>query len=141
MFQEKRFVPLVLGVSPLQPLPAARGQLLNSPPTKLGSFSVSDLLSRLSGSQLGRELIKLAFSPTCSVDTYHLEYDTVGARGEATTASAALMIPTGSHQRCQGPRPIVLYAHGKRNLRSQPSVRLEATSSSLRTTPVMTPPA
>ncbi|TLZ42488.1 MAG: hypothetical protein E6K32_08535, partial [Gammaproteobacteria bacterium] len=60
MFQEKRFVPLVLavsllapgfcgsteGVSPLQPLPAARGQLLNSPPAKLGSFSVSDLLSR-----------------------------------------------------------------------------------------------
>src|SRR2546430_16160645 len=85
MFQEKRFVPLVLavsllapgfcgsteGVSPLQPLPAARGQLLNNPPAKLGSFSVSDLLSRLSGSQLGRELIKLAFSPTCSVDTYH----------------------------------------------------------------------
>src|SRR5256885_13279117 len=46
----------------------------------------------------GRELIKLAFSPTCSVDTYHLEYNTVGGRGEATTASAALMIPTGSHR-------------------------------------------
>ena len=132
MFQGKRFVPLVLavsllapgyggsteGVSPLQMLPAVRGQLLNSPPARLGSFSVSDLLSRLSGSQLGRELIKLAFSPTCSVDTYHLEYDTVGARGEATTASAALMIPTGSHPRCQGPRPIVLYAHGKRTLKS-----------------------
>ena len=90
MFREKRFVSLVLGVSllapgcgestesvsPLQTLPASRGQLLNNPPTKLGSFSVSDLLSRLSGSQMGRELIKLAFSPTCSVDTYHLEYDT-----------------------------------------------------------------
>src|SRR5882757_7012832 len=132
MFREKRLVPLVLGVSllapgcggstegvsPVQTLPASRGQLLSSPPTKLGSFSVSDLLSRLSGSQMGRELIKLAFSPTCSVDTYHLEYDTVGARGEATTASAALMIPTGSHPRCQGPRPIVLYALGKRDLKS-----------------------
>jgi esterase/lipase len=132
MFREKRLVPLVLGMAllapgcggstegaaPLQMLPATRGQLLNSPPAKLGSFSVSDLLSRLSGSQMGRELIKLAFSPTCSVDSYHLEYDTVGARGEATTASAALMIPTGSHPRCQGPRPIVLYAHGKRTLKS-----------------------
>src|SRR5882757_6433569 len=132
MFREKRLVPLVLGVSllapgcggstegvsPVQTLPASRGQLLSSPPTKLGSFSVSDLISRLSGSQMGRELIKFAFSPTCSVDTYHLEYDTVGARGEATTASAALMIPTGSHPRCQGPRPIVLYAHGKRTLKS-----------------------
>src|SRR2546429_8467446 len=132
MCQEERFVPLVLavsllapgfcgrteGVSPLRPLPAVRGQLLNSPPAKLGSFSVSDLLSRLSGSQLGRELIKLAISPTCSVDTYHLDYDTVGARGEATTASAALMIPTGTHPRFQGTRPIVLYAHGRRTLNS-----------------------
>lgn len=131
MFRERRLVPLILGVSllasacgggqgvsPPQVLPTGRGHLINNPPTKLGSFSVSDLLSRLSGGQMGQDLIKLAFSPTCSVDTYHLEYDTVGGKGEATTASAALMIPAGSDPRCQGPRPIVLYAHGKRTLKS-----------------------
>jgi alpha/beta superfamily hydrolase len=48
---------------------------------------------------------------------YQLRYGTIGAQGEPTSASAALMIPTGSNSRCQSPRPIVLYAHGKRNLR------------------------
>lgn len=106
------------GVSPPQLNAAHRGNLINDPPSKLGSFSVSDLLSRVSDTRLGQLLLRVTFSPTCSVDVYHLEYDTVGGKGEATTASAALMIPTGSDPRCQGPRPIVLYAHGKRNFRS-----------------------
>jgi acetyl esterase/lipase len=95
-----------------------RGQLLNSPPPKLGSYSVSDLLSELSGSRVGQLLLILTFSPVCSVDVYQLEYETIGGQGEVTTASAALMIPTGSDPNCQGPRPIVLYAHGKRTLKS-----------------------
>lgn len=131
MFRANCLLPLVLGASLLaaacggsqggstpQTAPPARGQLIESPPTKLGSFSVSDLLSRVSGTQLGQQLLKLAFSPTCSVETYHMEYNTVGGRGEPTTASAALMIPTGPDASCQGPRPIVIYAHGKRNFKS-----------------------
>lgn len=126
-----RLVPLVLGISllasacgggqgastPSAPPLSKRGQLLNNPPTRLGSFSSSDLLSRVSDTQLGQQLLGLAFSPTCSVDAYYLEYDTVGGHGEATTATAALMIPTGPDASCQGPRPIVLYAHGKRNFK------------------------
>jgi dienelactone hydrolase len=95
-----------------------RGQLLNNPPPKVGSYSVSDLLSKLSGSRVGQLLLILTFSPVCSVDVYQLEYETIGGQGEVTTASAALMIPTGSDPTCQGPQPIVLYAHGKRNLES-----------------------
>jgi alpha/beta superfamily hydrolase len=95
-----------------------RGQLLENPPPKLGSYSVSDLLSKLSDGRLGQKLLKLTFSPACSVDVYQLKYETVGGRGEATTASGALMIPAGSDSKCQGPRPIVLYAHGKKNLKS-----------------------
>ncbi|HJY37026.1 MAG TPA: prolyl oligopeptidase family serine peptidase, partial [Steroidobacteraceae bacterium] len=38
--------------------------------------------------------------------------NTVDPAGAATTASAAMMIPTGSDATCQGPRPVVLYAHG-----------------------------
>ena len=90
-----------------------RGQLLNNPPPKLGSYSPSDLLSRLSGSDFVQDLVELTFSPTCSVDVYQLQYETVGGKGEATTASGALMIPTGSNAECQGPRPILLYAHGR----------------------------
>lgn len=107
------------GASFAQVAPATpqRGQLLQSPPTMVGTYSVSDLLSKLSDGWLTQEVLKLTFQPACSVTVYHLQYGTVGGAGEPTTASAALMIPTGSGPRCQGPRPIVLYAHGKRNFR------------------------
>src|SRR5262249_22824353 len=41
----------------------------------------------------------------------HIEYNTTGGAGEKTTASGALLVPTGGTG-CSGPRPIVLYAHG-----------------------------
>ena len=88
-----------------------RGQLLSTP-TVSGTFSASDLLSMLTGDPLGKELLQLTFSPTCSVTVYHMEYETVGGAGEATTASGALMVPSGSASTCQGARPVVMYAHG-----------------------------
>jgi acetyl esterase/lipase len=88
------------------------GQLLQSPPTETGSYSVSDLLSLLTGDNDAAQLLKLAFTPACTVTVYHLEYETVGGQGEATTASGALMVPGGADPSCQGPRPVVLYAHG-----------------------------
>src|SRR5262249_26632728 len=51
--------------------------------------------------------------PVCGVDFYHVQYNTVGGAGETTTASGALMVPTGSAaSRWSGPRPIGLYSHG-----------------------------
>jgi pimeloyl-ACP methyl ester carboxylesterase len=88
------------------------GQLLQSPPSKTGSYSVTDLLSMLSGNSDASQLLKLVLTPPCSVDVYHLQYETVGGQGEATTASGALMVPGGLDPSCQGARPIVLYAHG-----------------------------
>jgi pimeloyl-ACP methyl ester carboxylesterase len=88
-----------------------RGQLLSTP-TMAGSYSAADLLSLLSSDPLGKLLLQLTFSPTCTVNVYHMEYETVGGAGEATTASGALMVPTGSAASCQGTRPLVMYAHG-----------------------------
>jgi pimeloyl-ACP methyl ester carboxylesterase len=88
-----------------------RGQLTGTP-TVSGSYSTSDLLSQLTTDPLGKELLKLTFSPTCSITVYHMEYETVGGAGEATTASGALMVPSGSSSACQGARPVVMYAHG-----------------------------
>lgn len=48
----------------------------------------------------------------CGVSVSHIDFTTTGAAGESTTASAAVMIPTGSDPSCTGKRPIVLYAHG-----------------------------
>ena len=99
--------------SPPPQVSSERGQLIKSPPSRLSSLLPSNLLSTLSSSAQGQVVLQFGLAPTCSVDTYYLEYQTVGARGEATTASAALMIPTGSDAICQAPHPIVIYAHGK----------------------------
>jgi hypothetical protein len=89
-----------------------RGQLLTNPPMKVASYSTSDLLSLLGADSLGTELITLAYSPACSIDVYEIQYETVGGKGEMTTASGALMVPTGGASNCQGKLPIALYAHG-----------------------------
>ena len=89
-----------------------RGQLLTNPPMKVGSYSTTDLLTLLGMSALGKELVSLAPTPSCSVDVYQLQYETVGGKGESTSASGALMVPTGTGSSCTGSRPIVEYAHG-----------------------------
>lgn len=50
--------------------------------------------------------------PKCAVSTYYMKYGTVGGKGEATDASGAIMVPSGSDPACSGPRPVLLYAHG-----------------------------
>jgi predicted esterase len=97
------------------PTPATtpqRGALLQSPPVMLASYSVADLLAQLAGSDVGKLVLQLAYTPKCAIDIYHLEYETVGGASEPTTASGALMIATGTDAACTGARPIVLYAHG-----------------------------
>jgi alpha/beta superfamily hydrolase len=94
-----------------------RGQLLENPPAQLGVYTPSDLISKITDGTISRWLLRDAFSPHCSVAVYQLRYETIGGKGEPTTASGALMIPKGPGPTCQSPRPIALYAHGKRNLR------------------------
>ena len=103
-----------------QPSPPAaqRGDLLQRPPTKLNSYTPADLLAALASNDIGKALVNLALSPTCSVDVYQLQYQTVGAKAESVTASGALMIPSGTDASCTGPRPIVLYAHGTSTLKA-----------------------
>jgi hypothetical protein len=94
------------------PGPPQRGQLLTTPPALLASYSTTDLLGLLGANDLGKELLTLAYTPICSINVYQLKYETVGGQGEGATASGALMIPTGTDPSCQGPLPIVVYAHG-----------------------------
>ena len=48
----------------------------------------------------------------CDIKIEKVSYATVGAAGERTNATAALMLPSGDSADCQGDRPILLYAHG-----------------------------
>lgn len=100
---------------PEQPAPPpapVRGALIQTPPTRLASLSETDLIGKLVAGDNGAQLLQLFGDPSCHVDALHLQYHSVGATGEASTASGALMVPSGSAPECQGPRPILLYAHG-----------------------------
>ncbi len=90
----------------------ARGTLMFNPPVRLASLDAPTLTEDLGETSSGQQLLELAGTPTCGVDVYYIEYWTVGAKGEAASASGALMVPTGTDAPCTGPRPIVLYAHG-----------------------------
>ncbi len=93
--------------------PPAPGTLLSSPLTPVSSFSATDLLAQVTAASNPRlaQIESSVGPPVCDIEVYHIEYATVGGAGEATTAAGALMVPTGTHAGCSGPRPIVLYAH------------------------------
>ena len=101
------------GVAPSSPGPATpqRGSLIQSPVQKVASYSPSDVLALLGVSTLGQTLLQTAYSPFCTIDVYHIEYETVDPSGNLTPASGALMVPSGSTS-CTGGRSIVLYGHG-----------------------------
>lgn len=48
----------------------------------------------------------------CGVTVEKISYPTKGSAGEATNATGALMLPSGTDADCQGDRPILLHAHG-----------------------------
>ncbi len=53
-----------------------------------------------------------AVTAKCDVKVKKFTYHTQGSAGEITTATSALMLPTGEGKNCSGKRPVLLYAHG-----------------------------
>jgi hypothetical protein len=100
-----------IGGSPPPASTPARGTLLESPPSLLSTLKASDLLTELSLAS-NAQILALAGGPICDILMYDIEYETVGGAGEPTTASAALLVPTGLGSACTGRRPMLLYAHG-----------------------------
>ncbi|XAH23192.1 prolyl oligopeptidase family serine peptidase [Xylophilus sp. GW821-FHT01B05] len=90
----------------------ARGSLVYNPPLRVTNLSAQQFTDRLKGSASGTQLLQIAGTPKCGVNFHYIQYGTVGGQGEATNASGALMVPTGTDAACTGARPIVLYAHG-----------------------------
>jgi poly(3-hydroxybutyrate) depolymerase len=92
------------------PVPA-RGTLLQIPPQLVATVPAASLLLELNAAA-NQQLYTLSGAPVCDILVYHIKYETVGGANEATTASAALLVPSGVGADCTGARPIVLYAHG-----------------------------
>jgi Prolyl oligopeptidase family len=89
-----------------------RGTLIENPPLRIASLDAATFTAQLNATPSGQQLLALAGAPTCGVDFYYVQYWTVGGAAEPTTATAALMVPTGTAAQCSGPRSIVLYGHG-----------------------------
>ena len=87
------------------------GTLVENPPLRLASVDAAAFQAQLASSSQGQQLLQLAGNPSCGVDFYYLQFNTVGGAGETTQSTGAMMVPTGAGK-CSGPRPIVLYAHG-----------------------------
>jgi hypothetical protein len=96
---------------PGTPPTPARGTLLQSPPALLSTLTASSLLLELNA-VTNAQLLSLSGAPVCDILVYDISYETVGGANEATTASAALLVPTGLGANCTGARPILMYAHG-----------------------------
>ncbi|MES2074912.1 MAG: lipase family protein [Pseudomonadota bacterium] len=97
-----------------------RGTVLDGPtlvPIALGGGASLDSLDPATlGTVLrhaqGGALMDIAGEPRCAITIHTLRYQTVGGRGEPTDASSVVMLPSGADPACQGPRPVLLYAHG-----------------------------
>ncbi|MDQ0014965.1 putative esterase [Variovorax boronicumulans] len=104
------------GIGVIIPPPPApdngRGSVVTSPPEQTAKLSADQFRASLQASDQGKALLQVAGTPKCGVDLRYLEYRTVGGKSEATNATAAIMVPTGSDTACSGQRPVVLYAHG-----------------------------
>jgi len=104
-----------IGIGVGVPPPAAdngRGSVVTDPPEKTAALTATQFTASLQASDQGKALLQVAGTPKCGVDLRYLEYRTIGANNEATNATAAIMVPTGSDVACSGQRPVVLYAHG-----------------------------
>ena len=94
-------------------LTTARGTLVANPPVILASFpTAADFKNVLNSSASGKGLLQVAGDPKCGITFHYMEYNTVGAVGEATNATGGIMVPTGTDAACVGPRPVLLYSHG-----------------------------
>ncbi|HUN93878.1 MAG TPA: alpha/beta hydrolase [Burkholderiaceae bacterium] len=91
---------------------SAPGALVQNPPLRIASLTATDFNAQLGSTASGQQLLAVTGAPTCGVDFHYIEYTTTGGAGESTTATGALMVPTGSAAPCTGARPMLLYAHG-----------------------------
>ena len=87
-------------------LSESRGSLIASP-TLLAALTPAAFQQAAPAS-----LFQVAGVPKCTVSFNYFQYGTVGGVGEKTKASGGIMVPSGANPDCQGPRPVLLYAHG-----------------------------
>ncbi|MBS7809111.1 lipase family protein [Variovorax sp. PCZ-1] len=87
-------------------LSGSRGSLISTP------ITLAELTPAAFQAAAPASLFQVAGAPKCTISFKYFQYGTVGAVGEKTMASGGIMVPSGTDAACQGPRPVLLYAHG-----------------------------
>ena len=73
---------------PVQPTGPQRGDLLETPPPLVKTYTASDLLALVGQGDVGKALADVILTPKCDVSVHQLKYQTVGTTGEAASATA-----------------------------------------------------
>jgi dienelactone hydrolase len=98
-------------------LAACGGGGEDDPPSERATL----LVSQLGGQALTKDidagttasgLIALAGPAKCNVDVRYIMYVTQDPAGQPATATAGVLVPSGTDAKCSGNRPVVLYGHG-----------------------------
>jgi hypothetical protein len=93
--------------------PPARGTIVTG--QLAGHATIADINAGTANSGL-QPLSGLA---ACDVDVRYVLYITRDAHGQPQTASAGVLVPSGTGAQCTGERPVVLYAHGTTTVKSK----------------------
>lgn len=116
----------VTAVNP-PPVPAPlRGSTVGAPAPAAPRLEPTVLAALLEAGQPGTT--KITGEPQCAITTFTVRYNTIGGTGEATEASAAVMLPSGTGASCAGSRPVLLYAHATAPEKSFDMANLQANS-------------
>ncbi|OWQ90434.1 hypothetical protein CDN99_13875 [Roseateles aquatilis] len=86
--------------------PPARGTLL------LGTKAGAATKAQIDAGTTAKGVIALAGAAKCDVDVRYVYYMTRDPQGNPATASAGVLVPSGTDAACTGNRPVLLYAHG-----------------------------
>lgn len=125
--------PVAVAMVPVPP--ALRGTLVGAATISPVTLNAAGAIAETLLPELFRQLldaaqdsvIDVASAPVCAVTSYKVRYNSVGAAGEATESSGAIMLPSGPGSACSGPLPVVLYAHGSAALKATDMANLDAT--------------
>jgi Secretory lipase len=98
---------LVLAACGSDTPPSNRGIAIGSPSA---AFTVPKAAIDAGTTSTGA--IALTGAALCDVKISSVQYYTIGGKLEDTTATTAVMVPSGTNDGCKGKRPIVVYAHG-----------------------------
>jgi len=111
--------------TPAAPIPLTRGAVTSL--SKVLTYSPA----AMNADPNGAVAAELAGPAVCAVTLYAIDYQTVGVSGERANASAALFVPQAG---CNGPFPLVGYAHGTNVVKAQKITQPSTTN------PQFTPP-